>query len=115
MDKAVLYFFLFCIPLRIGLVILGWYFDKYNRDLERVYAYVLLLQITGFFLADLTERPTGTLGQPRWWYSSPHAYIFLVYVALALMDVPNAYIALAFDVAMGLTAQFARLYIIGRN
>lgn len=114
MDKIIFFYFFFCIPFRVSLVILGWYFDKNNRSLELTLAVFTAVFAVAMFLADLGGRQKGTLGQPRWWISSPHAYLFLLYTSTTIMDIPLSFIFLAIDVTISIVIQLSRLYIIER-
>jgi hypothetical protein len=115
MDKILFYYFFLCIPVRLSLVFMGWYFDENNRSLELVLAGFTAVFALGMFMADIGERQTGFLGQRRWWISSPHAYLFLLYTATTIADIPLSYIFLAVDVMGSVLLQFARIYIIGRE
>lgn len=115
MDRFLFFYFFLCIPVRLSLVIMGWYFDENNRSLELALAGFTAVFAVSMFLADLLERQKGALGQRRWWYSSPHAYLFLLYTATTIADLPLSYIFLAMDVAVSALLQFARIYIIGRE
>lgn len=115
MDNILFYYFFLCIPVRLSLVFLGWYFDQNDRSLELVLAVFTAIFALGMFIADIGKRQTGFMGQRRWWISSPHAYLFLLYTATSIVDMPLSYIFLAADVSGSVLVQLTRVYIIGRN
>ena len=110
-------FLLGCIPARIGLAYIAFYFSqKKNRHILILLSLIALVISAGFFYNYFTgSRKTGleTGGKPIWWnnWRPVHGTIYLLFVVLTLSGVKNAWLLLALDVIIGLAAFTKRYYL----
>jgi phosphatidylglycerophosphate synthase len=101
-------FLLGCIPTRILIAYLAFYFSE-NRNVSNIFAILALLISIGFFYIYFTgSRKTGTETEGReiWWnnWRPVHGSIYLLFCLLTLSGVKNAWVVLALDVMIGLVA-----------
>lgn len=107
-------FLLGCIPTRILIAYLAFYFSG-NRSISGILSIVALIISIGFFYIYFTgSRKTGTEteGRPIWWnnWRPVHGTMYLLFAILTLANVKNAWVILALDVIIGLIAFIKHYY-----
>ena len=105
-TKRLLLFLIGCIGLRTALVFIAKYGDK---NMVFLLACVALMISLGFFTIYFTGiRKTGaeTFGDKIWWNDlrPVHGFLYLLFALLAFQQKSYAWVVLAFDVIIGLTA-----------
>ena len=110
MDRALLVYFSVCIPIRLILVLIGYYIHNYEEDkYEKFFAsFFMVMALTNFF-ADIVRREYGFLGQQRWWISSVHGLFYVLYFTTVMLELKDVYLILLVDVVGSLLLQFARI------
>lgn len=101
-------FLLGCIPTRIIIAYLAFYF-KENKYVSNILSLFALIISLGFFYIYFSgSRKTGieTGGKPIWWnnWRPVHGTIYLLFAVFTLTNVKNAWILLLIDVLIGLSA-----------
>ena len=105
-TKRLLLFLIGCIGLRTALVFIAKYGDK---NMVFLLACVALMISLGFFTIYFTGmRKTGpeTFGDKIWWNDLRplHGFLYLLFALFAFQQKSYAWVVLALDVIIGLTA-----------
>lgn len=108
-------FLLGCIPTRILIAYLAFYFSE-NKSISNVFSIAALCISIGFFYIYFTgSRKKGleTEGRPIWWNNlrPVHGTMYLLFTILTLSGVRNAWVVLALDIIIGLIAFIKHYYI----
>ena len=100
MSRNFLLFLLACLPARLGAAYVAYRFPAWLPWMGLLAAIVACNWLFGSF------SHTGFFGGKVWWASMRpvHAYIYLVFAAMAFAKVPQAYMVLVADALVGLVA-----------
>jgi hypothetical protein len=95
-DGLVPLFWMVCIPIRIGMVVLTFFLANDNKI---AFATVLFAVGASFIVQSARKRSKGSFGQTVWWFAFIHGLLFVTAGVLALegtTDTPAVVVSTAF-------------------
>lgn len=102
-KKNFLLFLLGCVPIRIILIIVIYYFEKMNDlRLEFLGGGVLIFITVGFFYQHIIKKERGFLGTKKYWNSLAHSILFLCATVMFFLRFNVAFAIILVDLLYGI-------------